>query len=29
VYLCDETGVVETVTMGDLLPFGFRGDILK
>jgi cytidine deaminase len=29
VYLCDESGVAETVTMGDLLPFGFRGDILK
>jgi cytidine deaminase len=28
-YLCDETGVVETVTMGDMLPYGFRGDMLK
>jgi len=28
-YLCDETGVVQTVTMGDLLPYGFRGDTLK
>ncbi|MGC4024632.1 MAG: cytidine deaminase [Mesorhizobium sp.] len=28
-HLCDETGVVETVTMGEILPFGFRGDILK
>jgi cytidine deaminase len=28
-HLCDETGVVETVTLGDLLPYGFRGDILK
>ena len=28
-YLCDETGVAETVTMGDILPYGFRGDILK
>jgi len=28
-YLCDETGVAETVTMGDMLPYGFRGDILK
>lgn len=28
-HLCDETGVVETVTMGDILPYGFRGDILK
>ncbi|TPJ51713.1 cytidine deaminase, partial [Mesorhizobium sp. B2-7-1] len=23
------TGVAETVTMGDMLPYGFRGDILK
>ncbi|RVC00576.1 cytidine deaminase, partial [Mesorhizobium sp. M7A.F.Ca.CA.002.15.2.1] len=22
-------GVAETVTMGDMLPYGFRGDILK
>ena len=28
-YLCDATGVVETVRLGDLLPHGFRGDILK
>lgn len=28
-YLCDETGVVETVTMGDMLPRGFQGDILR
>lgn len=28
-HLCDETGVVETVTMGEILPYGFRGDILK
>lgn len=28
-YLCDETGVVETVTMADMLPYGFRGDILR
>ncbi len=28
-HLCDETGVVETVTMGEMLPFGFAGDILK
>ncbi|RFC69469.1 MULTISPECIES: cytidine deaminase [Mesorhizobium] len=28
-HLCDETGVVQTVTMGEILPFGFRGDILK
>ncbi|MGE3307873.1 MAG: cytidine deaminase [Rhizobiaceae bacterium] len=29
IHLCDENGVAETVTMGELLPFGFRGDILK
>lgn len=28
-HLCDETGVVETVTMGEILPLSFRGDILK
>jgi cytidine deaminase len=28
-YLCDETGVVETVTMGDMLPLGFAGDTLR
>jgi cytidine deaminase len=28
-YLCDATGVVETVSLGDMLPYGFRGDILK
>ncbi len=28
-HLCDETGVVETVRLGDMLPYGFRGDILK
>ncbi|PZO82517.1 MAG: cytidine deaminase [Mesorhizobium amorphae] len=28
-HLCDETGIVETVTMGEMLPFGFQGDILK
>lgn len=28
-YLCDNTGVAETVTMGDMLPYGFRGDMLK
>jgi cytidine deaminase len=28
-YLCDQSGVVETVTMGDMLPYGFQGDILK
>ena len=28
-HLCDMNGVVETVTMGDMLPYGFAGDILK
>ncbi|RUV68305.1 cytidine deaminase, partial [Mesorhizobium sp. M5C.F.Ca.IN.020.14.1.1] len=28
-YLCDSGGVVETVTMGDMLPYGFQGDMLK
>ncbi len=28
-YLCDDTGVVETVTMGDMLPLGFAGDSLR
>lgn len=28
-HLCDETGIVETVTMADILPFGFRCDMLK
>jgi len=28
-YLCDETGVVETVTVGALLPYGFEGETLK
>lgn len=28
-YLCDETGIVETVTMGAMLPYGFEGGILK
>jgi len=28
-HLCDETGVVETVRLGDMLPYGFQGDILK
>src|SRR5690606_31415592 len=28
-FLCDETGVVETVTMGDMLPLGFEGGTLK
>ena len=29
VYLCDQAGVVETVTVGDLLPFGFEGGSLR
>jgi len=28
-HLCDETGVVQTLTMADILPLGFAGDILK
>jgi cytidine deaminase len=28
-HLCDETGIVETLTMGQILPLGFAGDILK
>jgi cytidine deaminase len=28
-HLCDETGVVQTLTMGEVLPLGFAGDILK
>jgi cytidine deaminase len=28
-YLCDATGVVQTVTMGEMLPYGFAGDMLK
>jgi cytidine deaminase len=28
-YLCDDGGVAETVKMGDMLPYGFRGDTLK
>ena len=28
-YLCDETGVVETLAMADILPLGFEGDTLK
>jgi len=28
-HLCDEAGIVETVTMGEMLPYGFAGDILK
>lgn len=28
-HLCDDAGVVETVTMGAMLPYGFEGGILK
>lgn len=28
-HLCDESGIAETVTMADMLPYGFRGDILR
>lgn len=28
-HMCDQNGIVETVTMGEILPFGFRGDTLK
>lgn len=28
-HLCDDKGVVQTVTMGEMLPYGFAGDILK
>ncbi len=28
-HLCDASGVVETVTMGQMLPYGFAGDTLK
>ena len=28
-HLCDENGVVETLTMADILPLSFRGDDLK
>ena len=28
-HLCDETGVVETLTMAEILPLGFAGDVLK
>lgn len=28
-HLCDENGVVQTVTMGEMLPLGFAGDSLK
>jgi cytidine deaminase len=28
-YLCDQSGVVETVHMADMLPYGFQGETLK
>jgi cytidine deaminase len=28
-FLCDQAGVVETVTMGQMLPYGFEGGILR
>ena len=28
-YLCDQTGVAQTLTMREILPLGFAGDILK
>ena len=28
-YLCDETGVVETLTMAEILPLGFTGHTLR
>jgi cytidine deaminase len=28
-YLCDDAGVVETVTMAEMLPYGFEGKVLK
>jgi len=28
-HLCDQTGVVETLTMGEILPLGFSGETLK
>ena len=29
VHLCDQTGIVQTLTMTELLPLGFAGDTLK
>ena len=29
VHLCDETGVVETLTLGDLLPMAFEPEVLR
>ena len=28
-HLCDDKGIVETTTLGAMLPLGFQGDILK
>jgi len=28
-HLCDQTGIVETLTMAEILPLGFAGDTLK
>ena len=28
-HLCDNDGVVETVTMGEMLPYGFAGEMLR
>lgn len=28
-HLCDDKGVVETVTMGEMLPYGFQGETLR
>jgi cytidine deaminase len=28
-YLCDETGIVEAMTLGDIFPRGFDGETLK
>jgi cytidine deaminase len=28
-HLCDQNGIVETVTMGEMLPHGFAGETLK
>lgn len=28
-HLCDETGIVDTLTMGEILPLGFAGETLR
>ena len=28
-HLCDDKGIVETVTMGEMLPYGFQGETLR